>query len=316
MSISDLPAFLNDTSDNEAHAASPTARVCETMALFGARPGPDEPDTRPLPEPEALAAALTAVVENLAGVLAETRLDNDLDPLLWGLVNTFHRHAGRVERALDTNEQTQRRSQADQDGSEIRSVELERLIDEGLALIERRDAFEAMRDLAAAHYEAKIGSAWRPYSGSLTNKRTLTAAIVDSRDFIAARKQAAHEVLIPKGVRIAFSGGVDYNDIGAINAALDRVHRRFPELVLLHGGADRGAERIAACWAKAHDVPQVVFKPDWKLGKRAPFKRNDALLDAQPVGLVAFPGSGITANLVEKARGRGIRTWRPTQSGA
>jgi len=48
-------------------------------------------------------------------------------------------------RALDDNEQAQRRSQRDQDGSEIRSVELERLIAEGLTLIERRNAFEFMR---------------------------------------------------------------------------------------------------------------------------------------------------------------------------
>jgi hypothetical protein len=44
-------------------------------------------------------------------------------------------------RDLDDNETVQRRSHAEQDGSEIRSVELERLIAQGLTLTERRNAF-------------------------------------------------------------------------------------------------------------------------------------------------------------------------------
>ncbi len=309
-----FPSDLFDGAEHgdEHHAASPTARVCEAMALFGPRPGAHEPDSRPLPEPAAIEAAIAALAETLAGVLGETRLEDDLDPLLWGLVNIFHRHAARVERALDANEQAQRRSQAEQDGSEIRSVELERLLEQGQTLIERRDAFETMRDVAAEHYKAATGSAWRPHAGSLTNKRALTAAIVDSRDFIAARKHAEREVLIPKGPRIAFAGGVGCNDIDRINGALDKVFARHSGMVLLHGGADRGAERIAACWAEHHKVPQVVFKPDWKQGRRAPFKRNDALLETLPIGVVAFPGSGITENLVDKARAMGIPVWRFT----
>jgi hypothetical protein len=42
----------------------------------------------------------------------------------------------------------------------------------------------------------------------------------------------------------------------------------------------------------------------------APFKRNDQLLDALPSGLIAFPGSGISANLADKARKLGIPVWR------
>ena len=40
-------------------------------------------------------------------------------------------------------------ARSEQDGSEIRSVELERLIAEGISLIERRNAFELFRDHAA-----------------------------------------------------------------------------------------------------------------------------------------------------------------------
>jgi hypothetical protein len=63
--------------------------------------------------------------------MADTRLEPDLDDLLWSTVNLFHRAVGRIERELDDNEQAQKRSQREQDGSEVKSVELERLIAEG-----------------------------------------------------------------------------------------------------------------------------------------------------------------------------------------
>ena len=40
--------------------------------------------------------------------------------------------------------------------------------------------------------------------------------------------------------------------------------------------------------------------------KAAPFKRNDQLLEALPIGVVVFPGSGVTDNLADKARAMGI----------
>ncbi|HBK90779.1 MAG TPA: hypothetical protein DDZ68_03805, partial [Parvularcula sp.] len=69
----------------------------------------------------------------------------------------------------------------------------------------------------------------------------------------------------------------------------------------------RGAEKIASAWADHRKVAQIVFKPDWiRHGKAAPFKRNDALLEALPIGLVVFPGSGVTDNLADKAKRLGI----------
>ena len=92
-------------------------------------------------------------------------LEDDLADLLWSFVNLFHRKIDRIERELDTNEQAQRRGQAEQDGSEVKSVELERLIAQGIGLIERRNAFEFFRDHAAELFEGATGSAWRPRSG-------------------------------------------------------------------------------------------------------------------------------------------------------
>ncbi len=78
-------------------------------------------------------------------------------------------------------------------------------------------------------------------------------------------------------------------------------------MVLLHGGSPKGAERIAACWADSRKVPQIAFGPDFARHRNAaPFKRNDQLLDVLPIGLVVFPGSGISDNLADKARKLGI----------
>ena len=299
---------LHDETDFEpAHAASPTEQVLEELQLYGYRRRSDEPDPRPLPDLQQINHALYDVFDALVGALADTRLEPDLEQLLWSTVNIFHRAAQRVERELDSNELQQRRLQSEQDGSEINSLALEQATAEGLSLIERRNAFEHMRDQAAEHYERHTGNAWRPQTGSKVNHKHLTAAMIDSRDFIAARKRADQQTLLPAGPKIAVTGGAHFNDHRLIWDLLDKAHAKHPDMVLIHGGTATGAELIAAKWAEARKVPQIAFKPDWtRHGKAAPFKRNDVLLEALPIGVLAFPGTGIQENLVDKARKLGI----------
>jgi hypothetical protein len=58
-------------------------------------------------------------------------------------------------------------------------------------------------------------------------------------------------------------------------------------------------------------VPQVVFRPDWsRHSKAAPFRRNEQLLESLPIGVIVFPGSGITDNLADTARRMGIPVWK------
>src|SRR5512145_1120886 len=102
--------------------ASPTAHLLDELALYGHRPYDDEPDPRPLPEPAKLQGALADMFDALVATLSDTRLEPDLQGLLWSLVNVFHRRIDRIERELDTNESGQRASQRIQDGSEVRSV--------------------------------------------------------------------------------------------------------------------------------------------------------------------------------------------------
>lgn len=295
---------------------SATGLVLDQLQLYGYRPGADEPDPRPLPEADTIAEAVGAMFDALASALSDTRLEPDLEDIAWSQVNLFHRASQRIERALDDNEAAQRRSQTEQDGSELRSVELEHLIAQGLSLIERRNAMEIFRDCAVERFEAITGSQWRPRTGSLINHRTLTAAMIDSRDFLDAKRRADIAPLVPVGPKILFTGGFQCNDHHRIWEALDKVHVKHPDMVLVHGGSPKGAERIAACWAIDRKVDQIVFKPDWTLGKAAPFKRNDAMVSILPLGVVAFPGSGISANLVDKARKIGIPIWRFGEGGA
>ena len=307
----------DETSFEPSYVSSPTDHILTELQLHGYRPFQDEPDPRPLPETRIVAAAVADIFDALVATLSETRLEPDLADLLWSTVNLFHRANERIERELDGNEQTQRRSQRDQDGAEIRSVELERLTAEGITLIERRNTMEFFRDQAAEHFVRHTGSHWHPRSGSMVNHRALTAAMIDSRDFLAAKRRSETEVLLPAGPKIAFTGGLDFNDHSLIWNKLDQVRAKHPDMVLLHGGSPKGAERIAARWADHRKVPQIAFKPDWtRHAKAAPFKRNDQMLDVLPIGVIVFPGTGIQENLADKAKKLGIPVWKVGTGGA
>ncbi|RXT19591.1 hypothetical protein B5P46_25070 [Rhizobium leguminosarum] len=306
-----------DDAHEPHHASSPTDRFIYEMQIHGHRPFQDEPDPRPLPEEPVVQTALTAIFDALFELLGDTRLEPDLEDLLWSTVNLFHRAGERIQRELQCNEDAQRIGQREQDGSEVKSVELERLIAEGITRLERRNAFEFMRDYAADLFEGEIGSAWRPRTGSKVSHANMTAAMIDSKDFLSARCRNETEVLIPAGTKIAFSGGMDYNDHERIWAKLDQAHLKHPDMILLHGGSPKGAERIAACWAEGRKVTQITFKPNWtKHAKSAPFRRNDEMLSVMPTGVIIFPGSGITGNLADKARRLGIPVWRAAEDGA
>ena len=247
--------------------------------------------------------------DTISGMLTHTQLEDDLEEVLWALTNVFHRRTTLLKKRHDDNDGELRQMLEAQDGSEVKSVELERLQTKAAKLWDHTNAFEAMRDMASQHFAAHTGSSWMPRTGSRISNRGLTASVIDSKSYLMAKRRKQSETLCPEGTRIAFSGG-DYQDYDAIWKALDKTHTKYGDMILLHGGGD-GAELIAAKWADARGVTQVVFKPDWKSHNRAaPFKRNDKLLDTMPQGLIATPGTGITENMVDKARKLGIKVMR------
>ena len=125
-----------------------------------------------------------------------------------------------------------------------------------------------------------------------------------------ARKDRETRAHLPEGTLVAIAGGKQVTDVAAVIARLDKAKAKYADIILVHGGGP-GIERIAAQWAERNGVHQVVCKPDWNAhGRAAPFRRNDELLNLLPKGVIAFPGSGITDNLVDKAVALGIPVQR------
>ena len=290
-------------------AQSPTALVCENAALYGATPERGEFDPREIFDRD---GAITAVSEAFR-IFSEDatpdgfQLADEREHLLWGIVNAFHAQVRRLDRAVDRLSPQLRDLQTSQDGSEIKARELELTTDRAGNLGDRRDAFEQMRDTAADAYRAATGETWRPRNGSHTSQAAkLTSAAIDARDFLRARKYRETKAHLPEGTLVAITGGKTVTDPDAIYRSLDKVRAKYGDMVLVHGGGP-GVEKIAAQWAERTEVHQIVCKPDWQRhGRAAPFRRNDELLNLLPKGVIAFPGSGITGNLVDKAASMGI----------
>ena len=119
---------------------------------------------------------------------------------------------------------------------------------------------------------------------------------------------------MPQGTPVVFAGGRQgfpstddaktYGD--AIWRTLDRVRANVADMVLVHGGDGKGADRLAASWAERHKVPQISFSLDTRLGARAGFRRNEQMLGLKPRYVVAFAGNGVLERLVIQAKERGI----------
>ena len=112
---------------DRAPAVSQTHRALEELQLHGWRsPTQDvEFDPRPLPDAQAIAACVFDLFDALAVALTETRLEPDLEDLMWSAVNLFHRAAERA-RAAAGRQRAGAKAQPEGAGRspEIRSVEL------------------------------------------------------------------------------------------------------------------------------------------------------------------------------------------------
>ena len=292
----------------ETGERSATATVCDNAALFGAAPEKGEFDTREVWDHDDALAAVAESFRILAQGVAPDgfQIADERESLLWGFVNMLDAQTNRLDHEADKLMPELRDLQRGQDGTEIRSLELELLTDRVRNLTARRDAFETMRDEAAEAYRVETGNMWRPRRGSHTSQTgKLTSAAIDARDFARARKDRKTEAHLPGGTLVAVAGGRDA-DPAAVIARLDQARAKYSDIVIVHGGGP-GVDRIAARWAETNGVHQIVCKPDWtRHGRAAPFRRNDEMLDLLPRGVIAFPGNGITGNLVDRARQMGI----------
>jgi len=103
---------------------------------------------------------------------------------------------------------------------------------------------------------------------------------------------------------VAVCGGRDFSDTDLLVAILDRLVLKGD--VIVHGDA-KGADSMADFYARSRgrDVIRVPARWD-SYGKGAGPRRN-AVIAALPLRLlIAFPGGVGTADMVKRARARGI----------
>ena len=77
--------------------------VLNELQLHGYRPFQDEPDPRPMPEARTIAGAVADIFDALVATLSDTRLEPDLEDLLWSTVNLFHRANERTAPSVGSN---------------------------------------------------------------------------------------------------------------------------------------------------------------------------------------------------------------------
>jgi hypothetical protein len=106
-------------------------------------------------------------------------------------------------------------------------------------------------------------------------------------------------------LRVAVAGG--RNDWRTIYRVLDELDETRGIACLFVGDAE-GTDTRAQIWADARGIDYHVFTADSdKWGKAAGPKRNQQLLDSGlPDLLVAFPGGRGTADMVRRAKARGL----------
>ena len=227
---------MNIIEQIETHEQSATAAACEHAALYGATPERDEFDTRDVWDADDALDAVSEAFRILAqGVGPDgTQLSDERESLLWGFVNMLDSQTRRLDRAADKLLPGLRDLQREQDGTEIKSRELELVTDRAQNLGNRRDAFETMRDTAADAYRVETGSMWRPRRGSHTSQTgKLTSAAIDARDFQRARKDRKTMAHLPQGTLVAIAGGKDIANPAAVIERLDKARAKYADIVLV-----------------------------------------------------------------------------------
>lgn len=69
---------------------------------------------------------------------------------------------------------------------------------------------------------------------------------------------------------------------------LDRLHDEYQFTEVISGGA-RGADRLAAQWARERGLPLIEVHADWERhGRSAGYRRNTEMLERGPQLVVAF----------------------------
>ena len=116
----------------------------------------------------------------------------------------------------------------------------------------------------------------------------------------------------PPGVeaRVLVCGSRDFGDRGLVDAKLDEVRERLGGVPMrVISGAARGADSLAADWARKNGVPCDEYPAEWdRYGRSAGYRRNERMLaEGRPHLVVAFPqgesrGTRMIMDIAAKAK--------------
>lgn len=117
-------------------------------------------------------------------------------------------------------------------------------------------------------------------------------------------------------MKILVCGGRKFCDAAIAFDFLNRANAYFNRtlgegITLIIHGAAQGADSLAGQWADANGIHSAAVKALWKLpdgttDKRAGIKRNLAMLQLRPDGVIAFPGGRGTAHMSRAAMAAGV----------
>lgn len=273
-------------------------------------------DDLPIPNDEDLQSrAVGDAFEALIGTLQGTGLGSEVEPLAHAFATMLQRRAVSLDQAADRQKVKARALISSQDGSEIAEQELDETTRLFTNLQEKADSLKIMAEQAAQLYEQETGEHYTPVTGDRTTRRAMeSGAVFEAKKLLDAADREDAERNKITGTKIAVAGDADWIETAVIWNRLDTAREKCPDMVLCHKGS-RGAERIAAAWAKSRKVPQILFRPNWAAhNKAAPFRANDEMITARIAGLILFGGGGIGLNLAEKAEGKRLHVARVPKS--
>jgi len=116
---------------------------------------------------------------------------------------------------------------------------------------------------------------------------------------------SAFEELLDQRIEGAIAAGV--YDLGLETLRAESFRVTDARVIYTHPGSGAETQLLTIAEKRRNTPTALADALDWLNDpKAAPFKRNDAMLDVLPVGVLVFPGNGIQENLADKAKKLGI----------
>lgn len=297
--------FRQELDAGDADPARGERRTVRAATAAGAA-DPERADTFADPK-HTLAFAVNLLTERVTA--SGYQLNDEREKLLWGVANVFKK-------------------------------QLQRLNTEAKAAVSDPDLTPETRDALARNYDLRrdvceelfreagriyFREALQPWSadGYAKLDHTHTLATLEAESFLKQVQQHRHEAIYRSGQFVVAAGGAlapeqEEAHRPVVDRYLDKVLATHPDTVLVHGGNDKGYDRLFAEWAERNDVPQIAAQPDWgphAQGKSAPIMRNEQIFRKLPIqGLVAFGSKGaILEDMIQRA---GTSTWHVDMAAA